>query len=61
MKCCTCVLLKQAGRGNKEAVSLVRIFTETNWLGNKTICYFRFCPKEGEVPIDKDAVIHSVS
>jgi hypothetical protein len=37
---------------------------ETNWLGSKTVCYFRFCPKDREVPINKDAanvaVTHSV-
>jgi hypothetical protein len=55
-----CVLVKQVGWGNKEAVSLVWMITETNWLGNKTVCYFRFCPKDGEVPMNKDAVIHNV-
>jgi hypothetical protein len=32
---------------------------EMKWLGNKTVCYFRFRPKDGEVPINKDAVSHT--
>jgi hypothetical protein len=45
-----CVLVEW---GNEEAVRLVRMMTETNWLGSKTFCYFRVCPKDGELPVTK--------